>query len=190
MVKKTLMLVAPLAALVVLAGCGSSKSSSATTSAAAASSSSQATTSSTASTPTEGAAPAAASAALTITTKPSKLGTILAAGQKKMTVYLFEADSTGRSTCSGACEGVWPPVTTSSSPQVGGAAMAADLATISRPNGTKQITYKGHPLYFFAKDKDNGDAYGQDIKSFGAGWYALAPSGTKVEQHKGGKGGS
>ena len=59
--------------------------------------------------------------------------------------------------------------------------MSADLGTIKRPDGTVQVTYKGHPLYLYIKDKDDGDAYGQGINSFGAGWYALAPSGKKLD---------
>ena len=117
-----------------------------------------------------------------MTTKHAKLGTILAAGEKKLTVYLFEADKSGKSACSGACESVWPPVTASAMPKASGAAVAADLGTIARANGTKQVTYKGHPLYFYAKDKDDGDAYGQGSNSFGAGWYVLKPSGSKIDE--------
>ena len=60
--------------------------------------------------------------------------------------------------------------------------MAADLGTITRPDGTTQVTYKGHPLYYFRKDGDAGDAYGQGAKAFGAGWYVLAPSGNKIDK--------
>jgi predicted lipoprotein with Yx(FWY)xxD motif len=59
--------------------------------------------------------------------------------------------------------------------------MAADLGTTTRSDGTTQVTYKGHPLYFYSKDGDAGDAYGQGLKSFGAGWYVLKPSGVKVD---------
>jgi predicted lipoprotein with Yx(FWY)xxD motif len=72
-------------------------------------------------------------------------------------------------------------VTTTGEPKVGGSAVAADLGTITRPEGVKQVTYKGHPLYFFEKDGDAGDAYGQGSKAFGAGWYVLKPSGGKVD---------
>jgi predicted lipoprotein with Yx(FWY)xxD motif len=95
-------------------------------------------------------------------------------------VYLFEADKGGSSACSGACASAWPPVTTAAAPSGGAGAVAADLGTITRTDGTRQVTYKGHPLYFFIKDKDNGDAYGQGAKAFGASWYVLAPSGSKV----------
>jgi predicted lipoprotein with Yx(FWY)xxD motif len=104
---------------------------------------------------------------------------ILAAGPKRKTVYLFEADSAGSSACSAACSAVWPPVT--GTPRAGAGASAGALGTITRSDGTKQVTYKGHPLYYFARDGDAGDAYGQGIKSFGSSWYVLAPSGKKVD---------
>jgi predicted lipoprotein with Yx(FWY)xxD motif len=44
------------------------------------------------------------------------------------------------------------------------------------------VTYKGHPLYYFVKDKDDGDAYGQGTKAFGASWYVLTPSGNKIDE--------
>jgi predicted lipoprotein with Yx(FWY)xxD motif len=59
--------------------------------------------------------------------------------------------------------------------------MTAELGTITRSDGTTQVTYKGHPLYLFIKDKDDGDTYGQGIKAFGAAWYTLAPSGNKID---------
>ena len=43
------------------------------------------------------------------------------------------------------------------------------------------MTYRGHPLYYFVKDGDAGDAYGAGVKGFGAGWYTLAPSGHKID---------
>jgi predicted lipoprotein with Yx(FWY)xxD motif len=166
--KKIAFVVGPIAAAALIAGCGSSSSSSSSRSAPAAASS----------TPAAPAAPAATPVVLT--TKHAKVGTILAAGSKKMTVYLFEADKGASSTCSGACAKLWPPVTGAAS--VKGAAMAADLGTIKRADGTTQVTYKGHPLYFYAKDGDAGDAYGQGLKSFGAGWYVLKPSGAKIDE--------
>lgn len=90
----------------------------------------------------------------------------------------MKTPTTGRT---GRLCSVWPPVTTSCSPTVAGAAHSADLATITRSDGTTQITYKGHPLYFFARDKDSGDIYGQGVKGFGADWYVLTPSGAKVD---------
>ena len=114
-----------------------------------------------------------------ITTKQGKLGTILAYGPKRLTVYLFEADNGGASSCSGECASVWPAV--SGHPQASGQAVASHLGTITRADGTTQVTYNGHPLYLYSRDKDDGDAYGQGLKSFGASWYVVAPSGNKVD---------
>jgi predicted lipoprotein with Yx(FWY)xxD motif len=158
---------------VLLAGCGSSSSS--TTPSASVPAAASPTTASAQTTPASNAS------ALTVTTKHSKLGTILAAGPKKLTVYLFEADKGSQSACSGACAKVWPPVTTSAAAEAGGAADAADLGTVMRSDGKSQVTYKGRPLYFYDDDKDAGDAYGQGSKSFGAGWYVLKPSGAKID---------
>jgi predicted lipoprotein with Yx(FWY)xxD motif len=167
-----------IAIAVAVAGCGStgkSSSSKAPPPPASSSSSGGAGTSGSASSSASSAAPEAA-----ITTKRAgKLGTVLAFGSKKLTVYLFEADKGGSASCTGACAKVWPPVT--GSPTAHGAAVSADLGTITRPDGTKQVTYKGHPLYLYVKDKDDGDTYGEGSKSFGAGWYVLAPSGNKVD---------
>jgi predicted lipoprotein with Yx(FWY)xxD motif len=109
-----------------------------------------------------------------------KLGTILAAGDKKLTVYLFEADKGGTSHCSSACAGAWPPLIGTATAAAG--AKAAEIGTTKRADGTTQVTYKGHPLYYFIKDKDDGDAYGQGKRQFGADWYVLAPSGNKVDE--------
>ena len=123
----------------------------------------------------------ASSSATEISTKTSKLGTILAAGPKRLTVYLFEGDAGLTSKCTGACASAWPPVAAGGSTTVQGQAVAADLGTITRSDGTKQVTYKGHPLYYFVRDKDSGDAYGEGAKAFGAAWYVLAPSGVKID---------
>jgi len=148
----------------VAAGCGSSSSKSST-----------APTTSAAATQTKPAA-----IPITISTKhASKLGTVLAAGPKNLTVYLFDADSASKSNCSGRCAAVWAPVVGTAT--ASGKARAGDLGTITRPGGVTQVTYKGHPLYYFNKDKDNGDAYGAGINSFGAKWYTLMPNGNKVD---------
>jgi predicted lipoprotein with Yx(FWY)xxD motif len=168
-------------AATIVAGCGSSSSSSTSTKAASpatAAASSATTPTQSSSTSTASAAATAAPAAL-ITTKHAKLGTILAYGPKHLTVYLFEADKTGASNCSASCTKFWPPVI--GNPTAGGQALSSDLGTIKRADGSTQVTYKGHPLYRFVKDKDDGDAYGEGIKAFGASWYVLAPSGKKVD---------
>jgi predicted lipoprotein with Yx(FWY)xxD motif len=162
-------------AAAMLAGCGSSSSSnSASSSSAAAPAASSSQSSGTAST---------ASKAVTITTKHDKFGTVLAAGSKQLTVYLFEADKSTKSTCMSACASAWPPVI--GKPEATNQAKSADLSTTTRPDGQLQVTYKGHPLYYFVKDKDAGDTYGQGLDNFGAEWYVLSPSGNKVDEDEG-----
>jgi predicted lipoprotein with Yx(FWY)xxD motif len=161
-------------AAALLAGCGSSSSSSSSSTAA----------STPASTPTQSTTAtttAAAGPGVAVETKKSKLGTILAAGPQQRTVYLFEADKGTSSTCDGDCAKDWPPVTTDGAPTVSGGAVSADLGTTTRKDGSKQVTYKGHPLYFFDDDKDSGDTEGQGSKAFGAGWYAMKANGTKID---------
>jgi predicted lipoprotein with Yx(FWY)xxD motif len=157
----------------LVAGCGSSSSSttSSTTTAAAANP--------TTSTQSASTSSAGGKSVLIGTKKAKKLGQILDAGSRHMTVYLFEADKGGKSACSGACAGAWPPVTGNGKAVAG--ASAAKLGKITRSDGTTQVTYKGHPLYFFVKDKDDGDAYGQGSKAFGGSWYVLKPSGNKLD---------
>lgn len=172
MMRRTTGLIAVLGAATLLsAGCGASKSSSSTHAA-----------STSPTTPRSAAATPASGTGVAVTVKHAgKLGAILAAGPKKLTVYMFEGDKGTISSCSGACASAWPPVTTSGSPVSSGGASSTDLGTISRSDGTTQVTYKGHPLYYFAKDKDSGDSYGEGVNGFGASWYAVAPSGSKVD---------
>jgi predicted lipoprotein with Yx(FWY)xxD motif len=154
---------------IVLAACGSassSSSSSAATAAAAATTSASSTTS---------AAPAAA--AITIATTKGKDGTYLT-GSDGRTIYLWVADSGGKSACSGACAQAWPPV--EGTPSAGTGVTASDLGTITRSDGSKQVTYNGHPLYYFVADKSAGQVLGQGSNSFGAKWWLVAPSGTAI----------
>jgi predicted lipoprotein with Yx(FWY)xxD motif len=175
---------------IAAAGCGSSNSSNSTSNAGGyapvSTSSTQSAAASTATSasasPAGTSAPAGSSgSAIVVSTKHAKLGTILSAGNKHLTVYMFEGDKGSSSACTGACAKVWPPVTTAAAVSVGGSAVAADLGTITRSDGTKQVTYKGHPLYWFARDGDAGDAYGQGVVGFGSSWYVISPSGKKVD---------
>jgi predicted lipoprotein with Yx(FWY)xxD motif len=174
-VRRPFALGAAAAVVALLAGCGSSSSSSGSSTAASTPATTQSTTASTSTSASSGAGVAIAS-------KHGKLGTILAAGPKKLTVYMFEADKGTTSSCAGECAEHWPPVTTSGAPAASGGAIGADLGTTKRADGTEQVTYKGHPLYFYDDDKDSGDAYGQGLKAFGADWYVLKPSGEKVDE--------
>ncbi|MFB4300262.1 hypothetical protein [Actinomadura sp. NTSP31] len=116
------------------------------------------------------------------TAKTGNLGQILVDGQGR-TVYLFEKDTGGKSSCSGACAAVWPPVTTTAKPHAGSQAKASMLGTTSRSDGTTQVTYGGHPLYYYAPDGSaKGSAKGQGVNGFGAEWFVVSSAGTKVEK--------
>jgi predicted lipoprotein with Yx(FWY)xxD motif len=172
-----LLAVSGLAAL-ALAGCGSSSSTSST---AASTASAPVSETAPASTTSTAAAPSTQPGTVLATKHSGDLGQILDAGSKRLTVYLFEADKNGESACSGACAKVWPPVTTEGDPTVKDGALAGKLGTITRSDNTKQLTYDGHPLYYYIKDKDDGDTYGQGSDSFGAEWYVLDTKGGKVD---------
>jgi hypothetical protein len=65
-------------------------------------------------------------------------------------------------------------------PSAGAGLTASKLATVTRSDGTRQITYNGHPLYLFVKDQKPGEVKGQGVIAFGAGWFALSPSGNQI----------
>jgi predicted lipoprotein with Yx(FWY)xxD motif len=96
------------------------------------------------------------------------------------TLYLFQKDTGPKSTCSGECATIWPPLRTSGKPAAGTSISAAKLTTDPRQDGKPQVTYNGHPLYLYSADKQPGDTNGQGINAFGALWYALSSAGTMV----------
>ena len=100
---------------------------------------------------------------------------------KGMSLYLFEADEDGQSTCYDACAGAWPPLLTTDSPQASGEAKQNLLGTMKRNDGSMQVTYRGWPVYYFIKDKAAGDTKGQEVEGFGAEWYLLSPDGKQIE---------
>ncbi|MGC1564717.1 MAG: hypothetical protein WA794_01730 [Trebonia sp.] len=124
-------------------------------------------------------AAAGGSGSTVITTVSSSAGTFLA-NSSGHAVYLWTKDSDGMSACSGACAGAWPPVTTTGTVTASGEAKSSDLSTITRSDGTKQVTYDGHPLYFFSGDSGPGMASGQGNDGFGAKWWLVSPSGSDV----------
>lgn len=156
-------LAAPLGVALLAAACSSSGSGSTSSSASP-----------------SAAAPASSAASSTvITTKTSSGGSFLTNGAGRA-VYLFMADSSGKSTCDGACAAAWPPVIATGQPTAAGGAQASDLGTITRSDGTKQVTYDGHPLYYFQGDTGPGTDKGQGINGFGAKWWLVAPTGSSI----------
>jgi predicted lipoprotein with Yx(FWY)xxD motif len=100
------------------------------------------------------------------------------------------ADAMNKSSCSSACAQLWPPVTASGKPTASAGVSAADLGTIKRSDGSEQVTYKGHPLYYYAPDKSAGSTTGQGTNSFGAKWWLVAPSGSAITSGGSSSGGS
>jgi len=96
-------------------------------------------------------------------------------------LYLFEADKHRKSTCSGPCATAWPPFTTTGTPQAGSGVRQGMLGVIRRADGAMQVTYNGHPLYYFGGDGKAGTAKGQGATAFGAGWYVVNASGSKID---------
>lgn len=167
---------AVLALAVIAAGCGSSNDNSSTSASSGGGGGGAyggGGSSSKAATPASGGG----AAVIAVANNP-KLGKILV-DSKGDTLYYFEKDKQGgtTSTCSGACAAVWPPVTTSGAPKAQKGALASKVGTIKRSDGSSEATYNGWPLYTYAGDKKPGDANGNDLKQFGASWYALTPAG-------------
>jgi len=121
----------------------------------------------------------ASGSAMTIETHTGSAGTFLTDGSGR-SVYMFAKDGTNASACSGACAAAWPPVTTAGSPAASGGAKSSDLGTLTRADGTKQVTYDGHALYYFAGDSSAGQTNGQGVDGFGAKWWLVAPSGAVI----------
>ena len=122
------------------------------------------------------AAPAAA-----VATAPSGLGRILVDGRGHA-LYLFEKDRRGSSACAGLCATYWPPLLTNGKSIASKGAKRSLLGKIRRADGTHQVTYAGHPLYFFSGDIKSGQINGEGLTDFGAGWYAVSPVGKKIDR--------
>jgi predicted lipoprotein with Yx(FWY)xxD motif len=106
----------------------------------------------------------------------AKLGQILV-DDKGMTLYLFVKDTGTSSTCYGQCATFWPPLLTTGTPQAGTGANQSLLGTTPRTDGKVEVTYAGHPLYYFLKDKAPGDITGQGVNGFGDLWWVVTASG-------------
>ena len=122
------------------------------------------------------AKPASPSGALKISVKSGAGGTYLTDSSGR-SLYLWVADSGGKSSCSGACAQAWPPLITRGKPKARGGAKQSMLSTSRRANGKRQVLYNGHPVYRYAFDSAPGDTNGEGLNAFGARWFAVAPSG-------------
>jgi predicted lipoprotein with Yx(FWY)xxD motif len=127
------------------------------------------------------AAPSTGTSA-TVGVQRTNLGRILVDGHGH-TLYLFEKDKRGKSSCNGACATAWPPLIASGKPRAGSGVRATLLGRTKRKDGRWQVTYNRHPLYTFVQDTNEGQTNGEGVDAFGAEWYAVSPAGAKAEEN-------
>jgi predicted lipoprotein with Yx(FWY)xxD motif len=127
---------------------------------------------------TVGATAAATKATVSAADNPS-LGAVIV-GATGMTLYHYAGDYGHVIKCTGSCATLWPPVVIAAmtKPVAGSGAVASKLGTLTRPDGTMQVTYNGYALYRFSGDKHAGQANGQGLEKQ---WYAINPSGALVK---------
>jgi predicted lipoprotein with Yx(FWY)xxD motif len=130
---------------------------------------------------TGGSTPSTSGGPAVVMTKTGSAGTYLTDGSGK-SLYLFAADSGGKSVCTGACAGAWPPLTTTGKPTAGSGATASMLTTFTRSDGTTQVVYNGHPLYYYVADSAPGQTTGQGLNQFGGLWWLVSPAGAAIEK--------
>jgi predicted lipoprotein with Yx(FWY)xxD motif len=116
----------------------------------------------------------AAGSAISLAQTPAGRALVDANGR---TLYLFAGDKPNASRLSAAGQAVWPPFTSPTLPAATGGASARQLGKIA---ATRQVTYNGHPLYYFVGDRHAGQATGQGINEFGARWYVVSGAGKAI----------
>jgi predicted lipoprotein with Yx(FWY)xxD motif len=107
------------------------------------------------------------------TTSVSGVGTVLVNAQGR-TLYYLMTDNHSQPTCTGSCASTWPPMIVSGSVPAAGSGVTGTLGTVANPDGGKQLTYMGWPLYIYSGDSAAGQANGQGS---GGVWFAMAASG-------------
>jgi predicted lipoprotein with Yx(FWY)xxD motif len=110
-----------------------------------------------------------------VSVRTTPLGSVLA-DARGHTLYVYDRDTAAGSRCSGACASLWPPFLTGGRPVALAGVRASLVGTTKRGDGRLQVTFKGHPLYFFARDVKAGQVNGAGI----AHWAALSAAGTKL----------
>jgi predicted lipoprotein with Yx(FWY)xxD motif len=154
-----------IAGALFLAACGGSSSTSSTTAASA---------------PAPAKASSSPRPAAVVGTSTSSLGTFLV-DAKGRALYLWDADHGAMSTCSGACAQAWPPLTATGTPKASGQVKSSLLGTTKRADGSREVTYDGHPLYYYAGDSAPKQTNGQGSDSFGSPWWVVSPAGKAIQ---------
>jgi predicted lipoprotein with Yx(FWY)xxD motif len=120
-----------------------------------------------------------AAAGSAISVRSTSLGKTLVDANGR-TLYLFEGDRADVSTLSAAGAAVWPRFVSAGPVKAENGAQAALIGTTTSPTGVMQVTYEGHPLYYYVGDSSPGSTRGQSLNEFGALWYVLGPSGNAI----------
>src|SRR5579859_4901906 len=150
---------------------------------ACASSASSSSSTPTTTAPAAGGSSAAASGGGTTVNMTTINGTAVLTNSAGKTLYWFAPDTSTTSKCTGSCATFWPPVT---GPVTAGSGVTGTLGTITRPDGTTQATYDGHPLYTYVGDTAAGQAKGNGLNISGGLWYEMTVSGAKPAVSTGG----
>lgn len=169
------------AAGLALAACGGGQTTDAATPRTAVTSTAPATPSESGTTSGSDTAPPTSTTAdtgIVITTARSEFGTMLF-DRSGQAIYLFDKESTSRAECYAACATAWPPVLTQAVPRAAGAARSKLLGTTERADGSTQVTYGGHPLYYYAHEGKN-QVLCHNVTEFGGRWLVVSPDGTAV----------
>ena len=111
--------------------------------------------------------------------KGSQFGKILYDAPRGQAIYLFDKETTRKPRCYGDCAKAWPPVYTKDAPRAGRGIDAKLLGTTKRSDGRRQVTYGGHPLYFYAHEGP-GQVLCHDVEEFGGTWLVVRASGDAV----------
>jgi predicted lipoprotein with Yx(FWY)xxD motif len=111
----------------------------------------------------------------------TKLGRILV-DSRGITLYDFVKDKGKTSVCYDACAALWPPLITHGKPVAGRGVKRSLLGTTKRKDGTLEVTYGGHPLYYFVTDRKPGQTTGQGVNQFGGPWWVLSAKGKEIHR--------
>ena len=122
---------------------------------------------------------AAAADAGAIKVRPSRFGRVIFDGRGRA-LYLFTRERSARPRCYGACADAWPPFLVERRPRAGSGARSSLIRTTRRRDGSRQATYRGHPLYYYVGDTQPGQILCQDVFEFGGTWLVVSPRGRAV----------
>jgi predicted lipoprotein with Yx(FWY)xxD motif len=117
----------------------------------------------------------------TVKVMKTRYGRILVDGRGRA-LYLFTRESSPTVRCYGACATAWPVFHARGNVRAGTGADRRLIGTTRRRGGTKQVTYAGHPLYYYVTDRKPGQVTCQNVVEYGGTWLVVAPGGTAIRR--------